>query len=517
MVSAPIPRGSNCWLCHSLRLTGITGLPRGGGLTVTPFVTGSASGDAGERWGSHATAGADAKWLPQPNLAVDLTANPDFSQVESDAPQIGINKRFALFYPEKRPFFLEGSDLWNSPVSVVHTRTITSPGWGVRLTGRPGSSSYTLLAAIDQGGGSVIRPGSSSSSFEPQAENALVFLGRFRRNIGRSSVGAIATFRRAPDGTFNGVGGTDVHWYPGNADHVAGQILLSDTRSAGGERVTGHALHLSWDRSMRHIGWSLLVQDLGRDFRADSGFVPQTGVRRTEASVGYTVYPSGFLRSLRPQVAFADVREPGGPLVSQAASAGVAVDGGVQASLLWHPRDKERAPDGRLFELEYWTASAEFRPGRRLPYFSVTARYGDDLDLEGARVGVGSAVAISAVVSATDRLNAEVTGERRRLDVLAAGRSVRIFTATVTRAKLSYAFTPRAFMRLVAEWEEVDERQTGGALANDFQGSVLLGYRVNWQSIVYLGYDNVVALEGGTERGRRHRLFLKAAYTFGPH
>ena len=71
-------------------------------------------------------------------------------------------------------------------------------------------------------------------------------------------------------------------------------------------------------------------------------------------------------------------------------------------------------------------------------------------------------------------------------------------------------------MRLVAEWEEVDQRQTGGSPASDFRGSVLYGYRVNWQSIVYLGYDNGVAREGGTERGRRHQLFLKAAFTLRP-
>jgi len=282
------------------------------------------------------------------------------------------------------------------------------------------------------------------------------------------------------------------------------------------DRENGHALHLAWDHTTNHLGWSLLYEDLGRDFRADSGFVPQTGVRHTLASASYALYPSGFIRSVRPSVGFEDVREPGGPVVSQAATVGIAVDGGVQASAVWHPRERQRANDGRLFELAYGTASARFLLGRRLPYLLVTARYGDELDLLGARVGTGSSVALSANVSAADRLHAELTGERRRLDVEDGGQGLHLFTATVARAKLIYTFTARAFTRLVAEWEDLDERDAGGGRSRELRGSLLYGYRINWQSIVYVGYDNGVSRVGGVDRGRRHELFLKVAYTFRP-
>src|SRR4029078_12441179 len=99
------------------------------------------------------------KWTPNENMALDGTVNPDFSQVESDVAQIGVNERFALFFPEKRPFFLEGIDLFASPIQAVYTRTITSPRGGVRATGRMGRASYTALFGQDRGGGSVILPG----------------------------------------------------------------------------------------------------------------------------------------------------------------------------------------------------------------------------------------------------------------------------------------------------------------------------------------------------------------------
>ena len=91
------------------------------------------------------------------------TINPDFSQVESDVAQIAANERFALNFPEKRPFFLEGSDLFSTPLSAVYTRAITSPRAGLRATGRLGATSYTALVTQDRGGGLVILPGARGS------------------------------------------------------------------------------------------------------------------------------------------------------------------------------------------------------------------------------------------------------------------------------------------------------------------------------------------------------------------
>ena len=102
--------------------------------------------------------------MPTPSLAIDATLNPDFSQIESDQPQIAANERFALFFPEKRPFFLEGVDLFDTPIDAVYTRSITEPDWGARATGGFGHNSYTVLVADDRGGGSLILPGPNNSS-----------------------------------------------------------------------------------------------------------------------------------------------------------------------------------------------------------------------------------------------------------------------------------------------------------------------------------------------------------------
>ena len=141
--SATFPRDSNCFICRSNFLTGLEHLPGGGHLVAAPYLSASEGAHPGEDSGSPLVsdpvkphAGLDVKYTPNADNAIDFTINPDFSQVESDTAQISANERFALFYPEKRPFFLEGADLFQTPIQAVYTRTITDPDWGGRITGK---------------------------------------------------------------------------------------------------------------------------------------------------------------------------------------------------------------------------------------------------------------------------------------------------------------------------------------------------------------------------------------------
>src|SRR5262245_6210368 len=145
-----LPRGGNCFICRCAALTGLEGLPSGGHLVVAPYATGSRTGKAEDGPGTpfdngavKGDAGVDIKWTPTASTALDAAINPDFSQIESDVAQIGANERFALFYPEKRPFFLEGVELFSTPIQAVYTRTVTAPRWGVRSTGKFGPTAYT--------------------------------------------------------------------------------------------------------------------------------------------------------------------------------------------------------------------------------------------------------------------------------------------------------------------------------------------------------------------------------------
>src|SRR5262249_30827605 len=150
------------------------------------------------------------------------------------------NERFALFFPEKRPFFLEGVDLFSTPIQAVYTRTITSPDWGVRLTGKDAGVRYTVLVADDKGGGSVVVPGPRDSSLANQDFGARTLIARAKRDLGLSFVGVVATDKENDSEAIGSAGGRaghnrvvgpDFQWRASEADVVTGQLLFSHSQT----------------------------------------------------------------------------------------------------------------------------------------------------------------------------------------------------------------------------------------------------------------------------------------------
>lgn len=443
--SAPMPRGSDCWLCEATRVEGITGLPAGGAIAVTPYLSSrtSAGGPAGRQQSNDG--GLDVKWQPRPGATIDLTFRPDFSQVESDVAQLAVNERFALFYPEKRPFFMEGADLLASPIPAIHTRTITSPLWGARLTGRPGNHAFTLVAADDRGGGSVIVPGPSFSSLTPQP-HALALLGRYRYRFGRSSGGLLLTSRTG-EGRSNQVAGPDLLWWAGMRDRLTAQVLFSRSDQQG-DRRDGHAAHLTWDRTAPRYGWSVSLSDIGSGFRADSGFVPQTGVRTLAARTYALVIPGKWFSRLVPELVFDHVSEPRGPLVTRRLYPRLGFEGwhATVGEIELHANESTRGADGKVQELDYATAMVRFLPSRRFPYLRLHARYGDELDSSSSRRGRGTVRFDAASGPAATR--------RRRHQTPARGGRPDPFRCTGAEyphdLELQSEVVPAAFWRLAA-------------------------------------------------------------------
>ncbi|HEU4887446.1 MAG TPA: DUF5916 domain-containing protein, partial [Thermoanaerobaculia bacterium] len=223
--SSPIPRGSNCHICWTHPIVGLTGLPAASHFVAAPYVAAQHVSDPNEDSDFDTDAGLDLKWTPTANHAFDLTINPDFSQIEADVPQITVNRRFAVFYAEKRPFFLEGFDLFDTPMQAAYTRTINSPRAGVRATGKFGATAYTLLVTEDEGGGSTIIPGPQGSTFAPQDAQSYATIGRVRRDYGASFVGAVLTSREIDGGGHNRVLGPDFQWRPSDSDELTAQLL----------------------------------------------------------------------------------------------------------------------------------------------------------------------------------------------------------------------------------------------------------------------------------------------------
>lgn len=549
--STRLPRGGNCLVCRANQLTGLEHLPAGGHMVAAPYVSGS-GGDhaendtAGEPLvhdSPRAHIGLDVKYTPNADNALDLTIRPDFSQVEADTAQISANERFALFYPEKRTFFLEGVDLFQTPFQAVYTRTITDPDWGGRVTGKEAGLRYTALVARDAGGGTVIIPGANGSTTADQDFASTVFVGRVKREMGLSFVGALLADREATDGgSHNRVFGPDFQWRPAASDVVTGQWLISETRTPNrpdladawtGQDLSGRAFQTYWNHSTRHLDWYAKYVDVGSGFRADTGFMPQVGYREGNAYTGWSVYPtSGFVRQARTSLTLDYQTEQSGAEITRGIQPGVNMNtrwnGFMNLSYL---DNRTRAGDlviGRK-QFVYYT---QFSPSRRVAFVHVDGTLGQDIDFDNARPAHGTTINASATVQASDHLAIDLIENARWLDVSpiaggveSAGPRARLFTQDVARVKVTYTFTARMFLRVVGQYVATTRDpslyvSTVDARSGAFGGSALFSYKLNWQSVMFLGYSDDRALtEQQPPQSQRlapldRQLFVKFSYAF---
>jgi hypothetical protein len=538
--SMKIPRGSNCFICQSNPLTGLSGLPPGGHLIVAPYGTASQDALPRDDLGSplenksiKADGGVDVKWTPGVTTAFDATLNPDFSQIESDVAQIGANERFALFFPEKRPFFLEGIELFSTPIQAVYTRTITSPRWGARATGKIGHTAYTALVVDDRGGGSVILPGPNSSALADQEFRSIVAIGRVRHEFGQSFVSFLGTDREIADrdgGGYNRVFGPDFRWSPSGKDTVTGQLLFSRSQTPNrpelaaewdGRKLADHAGQIWYSHSTKTWDWYTQYNDYGDGFRADDGFVPQVGYRENYVEAGYTFRPTGAIRRLRTYLIADYQAQRDGGLIFRQISPGIGMDAlGSSFIRIRMGFDKVRA-GAHTFDRTQLIYHADGSVSRIFNQVGIDGFIGKQVDFDNARPATGGSITAFATVRPTDHLELRFDGGRRYLDVDAEeGRNGRLFTASVARLRTQYTFNARAFLRVIGQYVETKRDPSLYTFAvarrdGDFSGAVLVAYKLNWQSVLFVGYgdDRTVSEEDRLEKARR-QFFLKLSYAF---
>lgn len=529
-----IPRGGNCFICNEDQLAGLQGLPPAGHLITAPYVNAQATGETRDGLGTavvtrpvKSDGGIDMKWTPTRDTAVDATVNPDFSQIESDTAVIATNERFAIFYPEKRPFFLEGNELFNTPIQAVYTRTITSPRWGLRGTGKIGDNAYTVLVGQDRGGGTVVLPSPTGSSFANQDFSSTVGVFRLRHDFGKSFVSFLATEREIRGGAYNRVFGPDFQWRKNEKHTVTGQFLISESQTPNrpdlaaewnGQRMRSYAADLWYSYSSRT--WDLYTEgkDYGDRFRADDGFVPQVGYRANSAELGRTFYPAaGFFSRVR---FFGDAEydsEQSGAELYRYFGLGFGADGKFRSFSRWRFANEAVRAGDRMFEQHRLFYNEQFSINGVISQAGVSGWIGEQVDFDNARLGRGVDIEPFATIRPTNHLQLDFSGGMQWLRESGS----RLYTSQIERIRAEYTFTSRMFLRAILQNQRTNRNQAlytlltdqhDGSLASQF----LFAYKLNWQTVMYIGYGDLRGVDPifASFEPLTRQYFAKVSYAF---
>jgi len=377
---------------------------------------------SGVRRDSNASLGAEIKWRPRADLVFDATLNPDFSQVELDTPQLAGNTQFALSLQEKRPFFLESTDVLDLPLAAFYSRAVTDPRYGLRATWRGLRADATGLTLSDEGGGQILLPAPFGTGIALQRERSQATLLRGRFHADSLSAGALVSLRDYAGGASNRVAGADLVWRASDQEQVRLRALGSQTSAlfdaSGaprfGPREDGYQLFASWWR--RVPGWNFTAEagQTSPRFRNDNGFVDQAGVRSLQVEVirrwgevalpGFTAYELETFVWTQERRTLADAATgvPGGETVTRRIHPGIWLVAARNTEAWLQLRlDSERAAAAsQVHALKTLASGYGVNPAPWFTRLTAELEAGERLDVVADRIGRGAVWLLEAKLRA---------------------------------------------------------------------------------------------------------------------
>jgi hypothetical protein len=520
-------RNKECTLCQENKISGFEGLKPGRNIQVTPTVTGirveqatSSFPDGGlETMDEDAELGLDARWSITPNLTLNATINPDFSQVEADTAQLAINTRFALFFPEKRPFFLEGADFFETPLRVVFTRTLAEPNYGVKLTGKEGKGAIGAYLVEDDITNFII-PSNQRTLFGQIDDQVLNGVLRYRHDLGsRSAVGVLYAGREG-DEYSNELAGADTFIALNPSNVVRAQYVQSETKYPGGfglENVDGDAFHLSYLHVSRFWFARAIYEDIDEDFRADSGFIPRVDFKRGEGILERNFWGTRetwyrkWILGARKEV----IEDQAGNETDDTTEVYFQLEGPRQSFIRTFIGQRDQFYQGRTFELEGWTFFGQISPNRR-SRLTLNANGGDEIDVDNVRQGNQITIQPSWELKFGKHINWRFQHLRTDFDV--GGRT--LFKAQLTQTRFVYQFNVRTFVRAILQYQDVERNPENylfpvGRREKDLLSQLLFSYKINPQTVIFAGYtENGFGNQNFSVTATDRTYFLKVGYAF---
>ncbi len=534
MSANPRNRDETCLLCQVNKLTGFVGLEPGRNVELDPTLTAGRTdtrpefpdGDL-EDGEEDIEPGLSARWGITPNLTLNATVNPDFSQVEADAAQLGENERFALFFPEKRPFFLEGIDFFATPINAVFTRTVVDPDWGLKLSGKEGSSAGGLFVTRDTHTTLTIPANQFSRSAFLEDEEVTGSVLRYRRDVGASSTVGVLYAGREGDAYHNRVAGVDGFVQLRPTDELRFQLLRSDTlypRALAADfdqpddGFSGQALTARYQHVARNWFWNLSYDDLDPEFRADSGFVPRVDLRTLQGGIQRTWWggQDDWFTQVNLGLQAGRSEDHAGELTDDSLEVNGSVTGPLQSVVQLAAERTRQQFLGTLYEdLDSFTLFAQAQPVNALRG-SILAVGGETIDFQNNQEADQLLLLPAVELKLGRHVNAQVSHLFQRLDVPGG----RLFDANLSQLRLVYNVSTRTFVRGILQYLDLERRPEQfdfpvRAETETLFTQLLFSYKLNPQTVLFLGYsDNRLGVDAIALTQTDRTLFFKVGYAF---
>ncbi len=538
----PVDRNDPCIICQSGTLKGLKGLQATGSIEVLPYAMGFQAGNLNDADDPNSgfvngkvngRVGGGIKYVPNPSLSVEAVVNPDFSQVESDATQVSVNTTFAIFYPEKRPFFLNGADQFTTQVTDFYSRMINNPLAAAKLIEKSQHLTIAYLSAEDRNSPFIV-PGEEGSSFVESSLKSFSNILRAKYDFGTQSfIGVLGTARNFSNprewktSAHNYTGGIDWNLLFGGNYTFLGQALLSDTKEIAdtslfsdngffgntrftktfdGETYGGTGVYAQFRRDARKYSFQLKYQDLSPTFQAQSGFITGNNFRLISFSNSYAFYPVNELidngnvfADGNVQFNYDNVRK------DRWATVGLFLQMKSQTSVTiqYLPYNEELFHGVRFSGINRGEVQINSSPTSSVQ-ISADAQIGRFIyRADNPSLGTGHVLSLNLTLKPASKLELDLSYARSRLSDFFS--DTLFYDGYIARCTGIYQFTNDIFVRLITQYDKFNKV---------IEADPLFSYKLNPFTIFYAGSTHSLT-DFGSQFGIRQtarQFFIKLQY-----
>lgn len=557
--NVPLDRGNSCELCQLATATGFDGAKQGSNLTITPALVATVDEERDEEtygnteWQrkTNVEPSLDFRWGITPDLLLNATINPDFSTVETDSARLNINNNFALFFDEKRPFFLDNQDYFDSNYNLVYTRNINAPNYGTKLTGRHKEHSFGVFLT-DDSDTNILIPGNRASTIATINAESKAAAMRYRNSFSENiTFGWLSTLRTSEDyensvHSFNArfrVSTEDVfkfqalHSKTQYPDDLFEQFCDSDNiddcnspdnandcdylnknahceynepllRTLNAEPFKGNAFKAGYYHNDSDWHYFARHEQQNQGFRGDLGFIPRVDFKKSTVGGSHKWYAkqAQWWTQIRLYSDWDITHNDNGELIEEELDISAHLNASYNSyfRLSYSTRDKvgsrldksSLAIDGNttLFKESNLALFAEIKPALGLQ-LKTHISYGDAIDFSSNRLGKQKEFVPTINWNINRHLEVKLKHTFRQLDA----DNAEVFIARLTDFRATYQFNVLSFLRLSIIYNNTHRNYDNYLYSNpddidniskDFSTELLYAYKIDPQTVFYLGYSD---------------------------